>query len=151
MMMIDVMKNHFDFMDKVVLVIGSGAGDSSIQFSTISKHIIGLEIENNMRTIAERKLKELKIPNVSFRKGTAFDIISPNQSVDATIVITLPLFIEDEIGVYVREAIRVTKSGGVVINLRIAPLSNGGDLSEIILGKSKIAEVNTEGVFDRIF
>ena len=148
--MIDVMKNHFDLNDKTILDIGSGSGDSSFQLSTISKHVIGLEIEDNMRQIAEQKAKELHITNVSFKKGTALDISLPNQSVDASIAITLPLFIEDEIRTYIREAIRVTKTGGYVINLGIAPFCYGGDLAEIILGESKITEEDTEGVVDRI-
>jgi ubiquinone/menaquinone biosynthesis C-methylase UbiE len=149
--MIDVMKNHFDLNDKTILDIGSGAGDSSFQFSALSKHVIGLEIEDNMRQIAEQKAKELNITNVSFKKGTALDISLPDQSVDASIAITLPLFIEDEIRAYIREALRVTKTGGYVINLGIAPFCYGGDLAEIILGESKITEEDTEGVVDRIF
>jgi ubiquinone/menaquinone biosynthesis C-methylase UbiE len=148
--MIDVMKNHFDLKNKTVLDIGSGAGDSSFQLSTISKQVIGLEIEDNMRQIAEAKLKELKLTNVSFIKGSALDIRLPDESVDASIAITLPLFIEDEIRTYVREAIRVTKTKGTIINLGIAPFCYGGDLAEIILGESKVTEEDTEGVVDRI-
>jgi ubiquinone/menaquinone biosynthesis C-methylase UbiE len=147
---IDVMKNHFDLKDKTVLDIGSGAGDSSFQLSTIAKQVIGLEIEDNMRQIAEDKLKELKLTNVSFIKGSALDIRLPDESVDASVAITLPLFIEDEIRTYIWEAIRVTKSGGTVINIGIAPFCYGGDLAEIILGESKVTEEDTEGVVDRI-
>jgi ubiquinone/menaquinone biosynthesis C-methylase UbiE len=147
---IDVMKQHFDLKDKTVLDIGSGAGDSSFQLATISKQVIGLEIEDNMRQIAESKLKELRLSNVSFIKGSALDIRLPNESVDASVAITLPLFIEDEIRTYIREAIRVTKTGGTVINLGIAPFGYGGDLAEVILGKSMITEEDTEGVVDRI-
>lgn len=148
--MIEVMKNHFNLKEKVILDIGSGAGDSSFQFSTISKQVIGLEIEDNMRQISERKAKELNITNVSFMKGTALDISLPDHSVDTSIAITLPLFIEDEIRTYIREAIRVTKTGGYVINLGIAPFCYGGDLAQIILGDLKVTEEDTEGVVDRI-
>jgi len=148
--MIDVLKSHFELKDKIVLDIGSGAGDSSFQLSTLSKQVIGLEIEDNMRHIAESKLQDLKLTNVSFIKGSALDIGLPAESVDASVAITLPLFIEDEIRTYIREAIRATKKGGTVINLGIAPFSYGGDLAEVILGKSKITEEDTEGVVDRI-
>ncbi len=148
--MIDVMKDHFDFSNKIVLDIGSGAGDSTFLLSSLSKQVIGLEIEDNMREIAEQKLKDLKMTNVSFIKGSALDIAIPDQSVDATVAVTLPLFLEDEIRTYVHEAMRVTKNGGFVINVGIAPFCYGGDLAEIILGKSKITEEDTEGVVDRI-
>lgn len=148
--MIDIMKNHFDLHDKTILDIGSGSGESSFQLSTISRQVIGLEIEDNMRQIAEQKAKELKITNVSFHKGTALDISLPDQSVDASIAITLPLFIVDEIRAYIREAIRVTKTGGYIINLGIAPFCYGGDLAEVILGESKVTEEDTEGVVDKI-
>lgn len=148
--MMDVMKTHFDFSDKVVLDIGSGAGDSSFQLSALAKQVIGLEIEDNMRQIAEDKARQRMIPNVSFIKGSAMDIRLPDQSVDATVAITLPLFLEDEIRAYVREAIRVTKKGGLVINLGIAPFCYGGDLAEVILGETRITEEDTEGVVDRI-
>ena len=147
---IDVLKDHFEFKDKIVLDIGSGSGDSSFQFSPLSKEVIGLEIEDNMRFIAEQKLKELNLNNVSFRKGTALDISLGVQSVDMSIAITLPLFIESEIRTYINEAIRVTKKGGVIINVGIAPFCYGGDLAEVILGESKITEEDTEGVVDRI-
>jgi len=147
---IDVLKEHFEFKDKIVLDIGSGSGDSSFRFSPLSKKVIGLEIEDNMRFIAEQKLKELKLNNVSFRKGTALDISLDDQSVDMSIAITLPLFIESEIRTYINEAIRVTKKGGFIINLGIAPFCYGGDLAEAILGESKITEEDTEGVVDRI-
>lgn len=148
--MMDIMKSHFDLTDKTVLDIGSGSGDSSFQLSTISNHVIGLETEDNMRQIAEQKAKELNITNVTFKKGTALNISLTDQSVDASMAITLPLFMEDEIRTYVREALRVTKTGGYVINLGIAPLCYGGDLAEIILGKSRVTEEDTEGVVDRI-
>lgn len=148
--MIDIIPKHFDLKEKTILDMGSGAGDSSFQLSAISKHVIGLEIEDNMRKIAEQKAKELSITNVSFKKGTALNISLPNQSVDASIAITLPLFIEDEIRAYIREAIRVTKNGGYIINLGIAPFCYGGDLAEVILGESKVTEEDTEGVVDRI-
>jgi len=148
--MIDIMKKHFDLHDQTILDIGSGAGDSSFQLSSISKHVIGLEIEDNMRQLAEQKAKELSITNVSFKKGTALDISLPDYSVDASIAITLPLFIEDEIRTYIREAIRVTKVGGYIINLGIAPFCYGGDLAGIILGDSKVTEEDTEGVVDHI-
>lgn len=148
--MIEVMKSHFNLQEKRILDIGSGAGDSSFQLSTISKQVIGLEIEDNMRQIAERKAKELNVTNVSFFKGTAFDISLPDYSVDASVAITLPLFLEDEIRSFIREAIRVTKTGGYVINLGIAPFCYGGDLAEVILGVSKVTNEDTEGVVDRI-
>jgi len=148
--MIEVLKNHFDLKGKLILDIGSGAGDSSFQLSTISKQVIGLEIEDHMRQIAEQKAKELNVTNVTFIKGTALDISLPDQSVDASVAITLPLFLEDEIRTYIQEAIRVTKTGGYVINLGIAPFCYGGDLAGIILGDSKVTEEDTEGVVDRI-
>jgi ubiquinone/menaquinone biosynthesis C-methylase UbiE len=148
--MMEALKQHFDLQDKVVLDIGSGAGDSTFQLSTISKAVIGLEIEDNMRSIALKSMEEMNIQNVSFKKGTALQMELPDQSVDVSVAITLPLFIEDEIRKYIKEAIRVTKPGGMVINLGIAPYSYGGDLAEIILGPSKITEEDTEGVVDRI-
>ncbi len=148
--MIEVMKKHFDLQDKSVLDIGSGAGDSSFQLATISRHVTGLEIEDNMRAIAKQKAKDQGIANVSFLKGTALAIGLPDRSVDAAIAITLPLFLENEIRAYAREAIRVTKKGGHVINLGIAPFCYGGDLARVILGDSRVTEEDTEGVVDRI-
>ncbi len=148
--MIETLKKHFDLKDKKVLDIGSGAGDSTFQLASISKEVIGLEIEDAMREIAEDKAKVLGISNVSFMKGDAMKITLPNQSVDASIAITLPLFIEDDIRKYIREAIRVTKKEGYVINLGIAPFCYGGNLAPIILGESRITEEDTEGVVDRI-
>lgn len=148
--MIEVFKDHFEFKDKLVLDIGSGAGDSTFQLATISKAVIGLELEDNMRAIAEHRQGVLNIQNVSFKKGTALNMSIPDASVDVSVAITLPLFIEDEIRTYVREALRVTKPGGMVINLGIAPFCYGGDLAEVILGLSRVTDEDTEGVVDRI-
>ena len=143
--MVEVLKSHFDLKEKLILDIGSGAGDSSFQLSTISKRVIGLELEDHMRRIAERKAIDLNMTNVTFIKGTALDIRLPDQTVDASVAITLPLFLEDEIRTYIREAMRVTKTGGYVINLGIAPFCYGGDLAETILGDAKVTEEDTEG------
>lgn len=148
--MMEVIKSHFDLKEKTILDIGSGSGDSTFQLSALCQQVIGLEIEDSMRLLAEQKLKELHLTNVSFRKGTALDISMPDQSVDGSIAITLPLFIEDEIRTYIREALRVTKTGGIVINLGIAPYCYGGDLANVILGESRVTEEDTEGVVDRI-
>lgn len=148
--MMDIFHKHFDLKNKVILDIGSGAGDSTFQFAGIAKKLIGLEIEDSMRELAEKKADALKITNVEFIKGTALDITLPDQSVDISVAITLPLFIEDDIRTYIREAIRVTKKGGYVINLGIAPFSYGGNFAPIILGESRVTEEDTEGVVDRI-
>lgn len=148
--MVEVLNHHFPMAGKTILDIGSGSGDSTFQFSPLAKHVIGLEIEDAMRAIAEIKAKQNQIKNVTFIKGSATEMSLANQSVDYSIAITLPLFIKDEIRAYINEALRVTKQNGYVINLGIAPKKYGGDLAKVILGDSEITEEDTEGVVDDI-
>lgn len=142
----DVFKTHFQLEDKHMLDIGSGSGDSTFQLAKLCRHVTGIEIEDAMREIADQKLQQLGLSNVDFIKGTATDLPFDHSLFDGTIAMTLPLFIPDEIKAYIKEAIRVTKDQGYVINLGIAPKCYGGNLASVILGDSQVTEEDTEGV-----
>ncbi|MGD9909556.1 MAG: class I SAM-dependent methyltransferase [Candidatus Izemoplasmatales bacterium] len=146
----EVLKQHFDFKNKILLDIGSGTGDSSFPFANLCKEIIGIEIEDEMRFIGNQYAIQRKIKNISFIQGDAMDIPLKANSIDISMAITLPLFIPDDIRNYVNEATRVTKKDGYVINVGIAPLWYGGEYAPIILGEARITEEDTEGVTNKI-
>jgi len=146
----EVLKQKFDFTDKTLLDIGSGTGDSSFPFAGISKSIIGIEIEDEMRYIANQEAIRREYKNISFIQGDAMNIPLKDNSVQISMAITLPLFIPNDIRRYINETIRVTDYGGYIINVGIAPFWYGGEYAPIILGESRITEEDTEGVTNNI-
>ena len=147
---IDVLTDRFDFTDKLILDIGSGSGASTLALAESARTVIGLEVEDAMRAIALRSAIAEGCMNVAFVPGNALDIPFKDDLFDMVTAITLPLFLPAEIAQFAAEALRVTKAGGAVINVGIAPFWYGGELASVILGAERVTEVDTEGVVQRV-
>jgi ubiquinone/menaquinone biosynthesis C-methylase UbiE len=132
----------FDFKGKVVADVGSGTGKSSFNLAPIVKEVIGIEIENSMRKLAEKEAKRKDITNVRFMKGDARSLPLEDNSVDVVIGITLAITPPEGFRDFIREAIRATKNGGMVIREDVAPGWNGGELDRIIRDKDNSRLVN---------
>lgn len=122
----------YNLSGKVVADIGSGTGDSSFEYAKVAKEVIGVEIEPSMLKIAERRAKEENIKNVRFILGEMEKIPFGDNSVDAVIGATLAPSHPEQFRGFSAEAERITKAGGIIILLNIAPGWNGGELHDII-------------------
>lgn len=117
---------------KVIADIGSGTGDSSFVYAKFAKEVIGIEIEKSMLDIAEKLAKERNIKNVRFILGDARKIPLEADSVDTVIGATLAIPDPEGFKDFAKEAERITKNGGIVILLNIAPGWGGGELHDVI-------------------
>jgi len=147
---IDVLSQMFDLNGKTIADVGSGSGSSSFVMAKYAEYVTGIEPEDSMRKLAIQNSKKNRIENVKFKKGRAQKIPLKDNSVDMTIGVTVASFYKpDNIKKFVKEAKRITKKGGYIITVNIAPKWYGGELAPIILGKNRKTGVDTEGVVDK--
>jgi len=140
----------FDFTDRLVVDVGSGTGQSTFAIAQHAKHVIGIELEESMRSVALEQAEQLGLKNVEFRSGSGEAIPLPDNSCDIVTGFTLAIHPPEGFRQFAKEALRILRPGGSVISVGITPFWYGGDLAEIILGPSRVTETDTEGVVDRI-
>ena len=107
-----------------VVDIGSGTGRSTFKLAQRAARVIGVEPERAMRAVAERKARERGIANVEFLAASKEAIPLPDGSVDAVVAVCG--------GEDVPEAQRITRPGGLIASLGIAPDRYGGELVSVI-------------------
>ena len=135
---IDVTRKLFGFRNKTIADIGSGSGKSTFQMAKYAKFVIGIEPEDPMRELAVRTGEENNIQNVLFKKGRAENIPLDDNSVDMTVSVTAAFSHDPEnIRKFTSEAERITKKGGCIASIDVAPGWYGGELAPVILGKSR--------------
>ncbi len=146
---IDILRKMLDFKNKIVADIGSGSGKSTFQLAKYAKFVIGVEPENSMRKLAIENATIKKIQNVEFKKGFAESIPLKSNSVGMIVGITIASFYNPRnIRKFVNEAKRITKKGGYIVTVNVAPKWYGGDLAPVILGKGRKTKADTEGIVD---
>jgi len=129
---LQVLINRFDFQGKVVADIGSGSGLPSFEFARTARKVIGVELEDAMRELSERERSLRGLNNVEFVKGDARNIPLPDNSVDIVTGITLAIYPVDGYRAFVRESVRITSVGGLIVMINITPGWYGGELADII-------------------
>jgi len=134
-----------DFHDKVVADVGSGSGLSSFEIAKMAKKVIGVELEDAMREIAERERTHRELDNVEFMEGDAKNIPLPDDSVDIVTGITLAIYPVDGFRDFVREATRITVDHGLIVMINITPGWYGGELANIIVN-----EIETDTELDNL-
>src|SRR6476620_9829627 len=68
---IDLVKEKFLLVGKVVADVGSGSGRSTFALAQYTERVIGIEPETAMRALAEQENAERGLRNVEFRDGDA--------------------------------------------------------------------------------
>ncbi len=129
-----------NFTDKVVIDVGSGTGKSTFEIARHARFVYGLEPSEPMRTFAEKKLRELGLPNVAFIDAAAPDLPLASRSADALVSVYafpwhFPVLGEEgrELGGrYIAEAKRVLRPGSFLIATDNAPGWYGGELATLL-------------------
>ena len=134
---LQVLMDRFELRNKLVADIGSGSGSSTFTFARVAKKVIGVEIEDAMRELAERERARRGLNNVEFLSGDGRNIPLGDNSVDMVTGITLPIYPVEGYREFVREAERVTVPGGSIVMINIAPGWYGGELANIILDEEE--------------
>jgi ubiquinone/menaquinone biosynthesis C-methylase UbiE len=146
----NIIIKKFNLKNKIVADIGSGSGKSTFPLTKYAKYVIGIEPEDSMRRLAIENVKKKGIKNVKFKKGTAEKIPIKKNSVDFVFGITVASFYnKNNIIKFIKEARRIVKKGGYIVTLNVAPKWYGGELAPMILGKSRITKVDTEGIVNK--
>lgn len=135
---LQVLIKRFDFENKVVADIGSGSGASAFGFASFAKKVIGVEIEDAMRELAERECVRRGLYNIEFLKGDARSIPLNDSSVDIVTGITLALYPVEEYRQFAREALRVAVNHGLIAMINITPGWYGGELANLIADEDTI-------------
>ena len=131
--MVNVLHEQFDFIEKIIADIGSGSGRSTNELARYAEKVIGVEPEESMRSQAIANTLEAGLDNIEYVDGRAEDIPLEDGSVDAVVALTATMYPpEDVIPVFVEEARRVVKAGGLVISVDVAPGWYGGELAGVI-------------------
>lgn len=140
---IDHARKIVTFEGKTVADIGSGSGRSTFQLARYAKEVIGIEPQDEMTAVAEKNLKETGLNNVVFKKGWAANVPLEDRSVDMTVSATgFILYDAASAHKFMSEAERITKAGGYILVVGIAPRWGlGGELTPLLLGKKKRDEV----------
>jgi len=147
---IDIARKVFSFKNKTIADIGSGSGQSTFELAKFAKLVVGIEPEDSMRKLAIKNARDRKLPNVRFKKGWAENIPLEDNSVDMTVAVTAASFYDaDNIRKFASEAERITKKGGYVASVEVAPKWYGGELASVILGKSR--KIDTDYLKDATF
>lgn len=145
-----VLMNQFDFRNKVVADIGSGSGLSSFEFASVAKKVIGVEIEDAMRALAEQEAVVRGFNNVEFVKGDAREIPLIDDLVDIVTGITLPIYPVEGYRGFVGEATRITANGGMILMLNISPGWYGGELANVIQDENTTEARQNEILVDEL-
>ena len=127
-----ILMNRFSFQNKLVADIGSGSGQSAFEFARVARKVIGVEVEESMRELAERERMTRGIDNVEFIRGDAKNIPLADNFADIVTGITLSLYPVEEYRDFVREAQRVTSNQGWILMIDIAPGWYGGELANLL-------------------
>lgn len=142
---LQALKKRVDFHDKVIADVGSGSGLSSFEFAKMAKKVIGVEVEDAMRELAERERTLRKLDNVEFIKGDGKNIPLPDDSVDVVTGITLAIYPVDGFRDFVREATRIAVNQGLIVMVNITPGWYGGELAHVIVN-----EIETDTELDHL-
>ena len=130
---IDILHEKFNFNGKTIVDIGSGSGRSTIPLARYAKKVIGVEPEKAMRDEAEKNTVEVGLENIQYVDGRAEDIPLADDSVDIALALTAVMYPPEEVvPVFIKEARRVVKLGGVIVSVDVSPGWYGGELSHVI-------------------
>lgn len=135
---LQVLMSRFDFRNKIVADIGAGSGASAFEFARVARQVIGIEIEDAMREIAEREKVRRGLSNIEFRPGDGREIPLPDNSVDIVTGITLAIYPVEGYRDFAREAARITVNAGLILMIDITPGYYGGDLVHVIGDESTV-------------
>ena len=126
--MINVLHEKFDLKSKTIADIGSGSGRSTLLLAEYAEHVIGVEPEKAMRDEAFKNTAETGLTNVVYVDGRGEEIPLDDDSVDMVVAITATMYPPEKvIPLFIREARRVVKPGGLIVSVDVAPGWYGGE------------------------
>ncbi len=100
--------------DMAVLEVGCGTGMTAISHAPYVNHIRAIDISSKMIEIAQAKVDESNINNVTFERSTVDEINMPNQSLDAVLGLSI-LHLLDNKESTIAKVYKMLKPGGIFV------------------------------------
>lgn len=122
---ISLVTDRFSLKGKEIVDNGCGTGRSAVALASQAKHVFGVEPQAGMRTLAQERIKELGLSNVTILEGSGESLPLPDDSADVFTSLTAGLQ-------SFSEASRVLRRPGLIVLIDIAPGDYGGDLHSVL-------------------
>jgi ubiquinone/menaquinone biosynthesis C-methylase UbiE len=122
---ISLVTDRFNLKGKEIVDNGCGTGRSAVALASQAKHVFGVEPQAGMRTLAQERIKELGVSNVTILEGSGESLPLPDDSADVFTSVTAGLQ-------SFSEASRVLRRPGFIVLIDIAPGYYGGDLHSVL-------------------
>ena len=107
------LQSHVDFLSKTVLEIGCGDGRRSAEIASVCRKLVAIE-SNEERLLQAKKTHGEN--SMDFRHGSAENLAFPDDSFDIVIyTLSFHHVREEYMDKAISEAVRVTKSDGLII------------------------------------
>lgn len=142
--MLEELNERFHLTGKVIIDVGSGTGLSTFQLARWASLVIGIEPEDAMRAVAERKAAALDLTNIRFERGDSEHIPLPDYGLadEAADVATGITQANGDPGRVCAEMERVVRDGGLVLHCDVAPGWYGGEFEPVITGAPRNEDLN---------
>lgn len=101
--------------DSAVLEFGCGTGSTAIIHAPHVKHIVAIDISDQMLEIAEQKARDAGIENIAFRQGTLETVALEEGSFDAVLGLNILHLLED-LEATLAKVHSLLKPGGVFVS-----------------------------------
>lgn len=130
---IDILHEKLNLNRKMIVDIGFGSGLSTIQVARYAEQVIGVEPEKSMRNHALENTTKLGIDNVVYVDGRAEEMPLDDGVADMVVALTAVMYPPEEVvPLFIKEARRVVKPGGMIVSMDVAPGWYGRELADFI-------------------
>ena len=131
-----------DFTGMNVLDIGAGTGRSSIELSKKAKHITSTDVYDSVMDFGKEEIRRLGIKNIEYIYGDRDNLPFPDNTFDAV------TFSWAEVNH--KEAYRVLKNNGYIIQMGAIPEALCGELNNLLNGTNNKMDIFKENYPDTI-
>lgn len=111
---LEISRGFFD-KNTHVLEFGCGTGSTAISHAPYVKHILAIDISDNMLKIATKKAKEAGIDSISFRQNSVEDLEASNDEFDVVLALSVLHLLENPKSA-IEKVFKIVKPGGVFIS-----------------------------------
>jgi ubiquinone/menaquinone biosynthesis C-methylase UbiE len=122
--LLDELNKLVDLTELEVVDIGAGTGRSTIGLAKQAKRVIAIDIYESVAAYGKRLVQQAGLQNVTYVRGDRANLPIPNDSMDACVRVWAE--------VNYREAFRVLKPNGYLIDLGPAPARIVGNLDSLL-------------------